>query len=62
VRYKTFAAQIECLAALLSADKKERAEILFEDELVFQLMTITQNFKTDPVLLTAVCSLTLKVC
>jgi hypothetical protein len=61
-KYKTFAAQIDCLGSMLNSERKDRDSIILEqDQIVFYLMTVTQNFKTDPILLTAICKLTLKV-
>ena len=50
---------------MLNADKEVRDRSdpkIIDHPLVQDLISITQSFKTDPILLTAVCRLTLKVC
>ena len=59
--YKTFSMQIQCLAALLNSDNNRATKVLNSDPIIMDLLQICSNFKTDPLILTAVCQLALKV-
>jgi hypothetical protein len=61
LKYKTFSMQIECLTSLLNSS--DPAKILREQNgfIIYELMQIVSNFRTDPLILTAICKLTTKV-
>lgn len=54
LRYLTLAAEINCLGGLLEARIELRKDIVY-DPLIEDLLMITSHYKTDPVLLTAIC-------
>ncbi len=64
LKYKIFAMQIECLASLLNCSDEEKQEQCIEGSpkgfQIYDLMQIAGNFRTDPLILTAICKLTLK--
>ena len=54
LKYLTLGDEITCLAGLLEANTHKR-EVILKDGLVDDLLQVLSHYKTDPVLLTAVC-------
>lgn len=54
LKYLTLAAEIDCLGALLEAEKQKREGII-KDQLLDDMLQIASHYKTDPVLLTSIC-------
>lgn len=60
LKYQTLAAEIRCLGGLLQAGPGNRASILEkEKQVVLDLIQIMRHPKTDPILLTAICTFAL---
>lgn len=53
-KYLTLAAEIDALGGLLEAERSKREPII-RDPLLDEMLQIASHFKTDPVLLTAIC-------
>lgn len=55
LKYRTLAAEIATLGGLLEAEEERRRPIV-SDPVIDDLLQIISHYKTDPILLTAICN------
>ena len=53
-KFYTLAAEINCLGALLKAEKTKRTEITLKQDIIENLLAVTSHHMTDPILLTSI--------
>lgn len=59
-KYLALSAELDCLGSLLKAEKS-KAEHIYKDPVIDEILAISSHYKTDPILLTSICRFALKL-